>query len=94
MAALLRGRGTARSASPRRHEDSGQADAKTMRTGTAGEGSMGAGAADIAQREAAQAEDTARQPTGAEAEPAGKDDSDSELLAAVAATSATAPVFR
>eukprot|EP00959_Pyramimonas_sp_CCMP1952_P271310 5672011-Pyramimonas_sp.AAC.1 len=55
---------------------------------------MGAGAADIAQREAAQAEDIARQPAGAEAEPAGKDGSDSELLAAVAAASAAAPDFR
>eukprot|EP00959_Pyramimonas_sp_CCMP1952_P020260 427556-Pyramimonas_sp.AAC.1 len=65
-----------------------------MRTSTAGEGPMGAGAADIAQREAAQAEAATRQATEAEAEPAGKDDSDSELLAAAAATPATAPVFR
>eukprot|EP00959_Pyramimonas_sp_CCMP1952_P201257 4208751-Pyramimonas_sp.AAC.1 len=35
MAALLRGRVAARSASPRRHEDSGQAGAKTMRASTA-----------------------------------------------------------
>eukprot|EP00959_Pyramimonas_sp_CCMP1952_P409798 8588464-Pyramimonas_sp.AAC.1 len=53
MEAALQGRGATRSASPRRRADSGQAGAKVLRADRDGGGALGAGAVEVAAREAA-----------------------------------------
>jgi hypothetical protein len=54
LEAALMGRRATRSVSPRRHTDSGQAGAKVLRADREGGGTMGAGAGEVASREAAE----------------------------------------